>query len=117
MYDSFISFCHLILPTNTVSSSGYTTAAYRYSDTEFSLITTNGITTPVILTNASWSGHTFSFNVTSSVGQSLVIQYNTNADLFSSTWQTLLATDSATGVVHVSDSVNTTNPHVFYRAQ
>jgi len=113
-YDSFISFYHYILATNTVSA-GYTTAAYRYADTEFSLITTGG--TPIILTNASWSGHTFSFNVNSAVGQSLLIQYNTNLALASSPWQTFLTSNSATGVIHVSDSVNTTNSHVFYRAQ
>ncbi|MGD0411683.1 MAG: Ig-like domain-containing protein [Verrucomicrobiota bacterium] len=114
-YDSFISFYHLILPSNTVSA-GYTTAAYRYAATEFNLTTTSGTTTPVILTNASWSGHTFSFNVTSAAGQSLVIQYNTNAPPLANQWQTLLATTNATGVVQVSDSANTTNRHVFYRA-
>jgi hypothetical protein len=115
-YDSFISFYHLILPTNTVSA-GYTTAAYRYSGTEFSLITTGGASTPIILTNASWSGHTFGFNVTSAAGQSLIIQYNTNAPPLANQWQTLLATTNATGVVQVSDSANTTNRHVFYRAK
>lgn len=114
-YNSSISFYRLIAATN---KNSYTTAAFRDSVTQFSLITTAGsATTPLILTNASWSGHTFSFNVTSAVGQSLIIQYNTSVALNSSLWQTLLTTNSATGVVHVSDSVNTGNPRVLYRAQ
>ncbi|MGO8676208.1 MAG: Ig-like domain-containing protein [Limisphaerales bacterium] len=113
-YDSFISFYHLILNSNI--SAGYTTAAYRYSSTEFNLSTTVGASTPVTLTNMSWSGHTFSFNVASALGQSLIIQFTTNTPPFSQ-WQTLLTTNSTTGVVQVADSANTTNRHVFYRAQ
>ena len=113
-YESIISFYHLILSSNI--SAGYTTAAYRSSYTEFNLSTTSGTSTPVTLTNLSWSDHTFSFNVISGIGQSLVIQFTTNTPLFTQ-WQTFLTTNSATGVVQVTDSVNTTNRHVFYRAQ
>jgi len=113
-YDSFIGFYHLILHSNV--SAGYTTAAYRSTSTEFNLSTTSGTSTPVVLTNVSWSAHTFSFNVTSAAGQNLIIQYTTNAPLFSQ-WQTLLTTNSASGVVQVTDSANTGNRHVFYRAQ
>jgi len=114
-YDSFVSFYHVILKTNLATN--YTTLAYRCSTTEFNLITTSATTTPMILTNATKIGHTFSFNVTSAAGQSLVIQFNTNNTLNPSQWQTLLSTNSATGVVQVNDSVNATNPFVIYRAQ
>jgi len=113
-YDCFISFYHLILPTNTLPA--YTTAAYRYAATEFNISTASAATMPIVLTNAARSGHTISFNVTSAIGQSLIIQYTTNS-LVSTQWQTLLATTNTTGVVQVSDSVNTTNQHVYYRAQ
>ena len=108
-------FLHVILTTNL--SANYTTLAYRDGTTEFHLITTSGANTPIILTNAAKIGHTNSFKVTSAVGQSLVIQFNTNNTLNSSQWQTLLSTNSATGVVQVNDSVNATKPFVIYRAQ
>jgi methionine-rich copper-binding protein CopC len=112
-YDSSITFYRL----NSATNHGDHMLAFRDSVTVFTLITTGGATTPVILTDASWSGHTFSFNVTSAVGQSLIIQYNTSGALLSSQWQTLLTTNSATGVVQVSDSLNTGGSHVMYRAQ
>jgi hypothetical protein len=114
-YNSLVSFYHAILVTNLAAD--YTTLAYRCGSTEFNLITTGATTTPIILTNATKIGHTNSFKVTSAVGQSLLIQFNTNKALNSSQWQTLLSTNSATGVVQVNDSVNATNPFVLYRAQ
>jgi hypothetical protein len=74
-----------------------------------------GAVTPVVLTSAAWSGHTFSFNVTSAAGQHLLVEYNTSL-LLSSPWQTLLNTTNSSGVLPVSDAVNTTNQHLFYRA-
>jgi hypothetical protein len=111
-YGASISFYRMVSTTN---GSAYFTDAFRDSITYFSLITTSGTTTPLILTNASWSGHTFSFNVTSAAGQSLVVEYNTS--FVSNQWQTLLTTNSATGLVQVSDSSNTTNSLLFYRAR
>jgi hypothetical protein len=111
-YDASISFYRVIYNTN---NSGYSTAAFRDSVTHFSLITTSGTLTPLILTNASWSSRTFSFDVTSAAGQSLIIQYNMS--FASNQWQTLLTTNSATGRVRVSDSLNTSNSHLIYRAR
>jgi hypothetical protein len=112
-YDCFISFYHILLPNTTALD--YTTAAYRYSATEFNLTTVGGAVTPVVLTSAAWSGHTFSFNVISAAGQHLLVEYNTSL-LLSSPWQTLLNTTNSSGVLPVSDAVNTTNQHLFYRA-
>jgi hypothetical protein len=114
-YDSFISFYQFLLSSNL--NAGYLGVAYRYSSTEFNLTTAAAVTTPLVLTNASWSGHTINFKVTSAIGQSLIIQYNTSPPPFTNTWQNLLITTNTTGVVQVTDSVNTTNRFVFYRAQ
>jgi hypothetical protein len=114
-YDCFISFYHLDLQSN--SSPPCVTSAYRYAATEFNLTTTNTATIPIVLTNASRSGKTFSFNVTSAPGQSLIVQYTTNIPPLSNLWKTLTTTTNTTGVFTVHDSVNTTNQGVLYRAQ
>jgi hypothetical protein len=117
-YLSTIGFYPIIDATN---GSSYTTAAIRSCVTQFNLITstTGGATAPLVLTNASWSrpSHTFTFSGASATNQAMTIQYNTNLGLASSTWKTLLTTNSSAGVIQVSDTVNTTGPHVFYRAQ
>jgi hypothetical protein len=114
-YNAEIDFYHANYVTN--KAGNYATAAFRSTSTQFSLITSGGATAggPVTLTNASWRGGAFSFNVLSDVGQSLIIQFNSK--FASGPWQTLLTTNSATGVVQVTDSVNTGNPSVVYRAQ
>ncbi len=114
-YDCFIGFYHINLGNHT--SAGYTTAAYRFSSTEFNLSTTSGAMMPVVLTNASWNGHAFNFNVSSAIGQSVIVEYNTGGGPFSNLWQTLLAATNATGVLQVTDSAHTASPSVFYRAR
>jgi methionine-rich copper-binding protein CopC len=116
-YNAMIGFYHTIVTSNNPS---YITLALREAITQFSLLTTTtggGATGPLVLTNASWSGHTFTFDVTSAINQTVTIQYNTNIGLASSAWKTLLTTNSATGSIQVADSVNTGNSSVFYRAQ
>jgi hypothetical protein len=113
-YDSYVSFYHLLLSSNLDES--YLGLAYRYSVTEFNLSTAAASTTPLLLTKLSWSGHTLSFDVTSAIGQSLIVQYNTGNISSAGQWKTLLTTTNTTGVVQVSDSANTTNHYVFYRA-
>jgi hypothetical protein len=115
-YASSVGFYHLIIVSNLPT---YVTVALRETVDQFTLLTTSGsaATGPVVLTNASWSGHTLTFNVSSSSNQTVTIQYNTSLGLASSTWKTLLTTNSATGVFHVTDSVNTGKSSVFYRAQ
>ncbi len=116
-YDSTIGFYHYIIATN---DSSYTTLAIRESLTQFTLITGaggGGGTGPLILTNASWNGHELTFNVTSATNQTITVQYNTNLGLASSLWQTLVSTNTGSGVVQVTDSVNTGKSAVFYRAK
>jgi hypothetical protein len=100
----------------TNKAGDYFTGAYRGAITEFNLATIGGgTTTAPVLADASVSGNSFNFNVTSGVGQSLTIQYNTSATLGSNQWQTLLTTNSATGVVQVNVPINPSIPHIFYR--
>jgi hypothetical protein len=112
-YQALLGFFHADFTSNV---TGYTTAAYRDSITQFTLITTGGgsVTGPVTLTNASWSDHALSFNVISAPGQNLTVQYNTKLGV--NPWQTLIATNSATGTLQVTDSSNTGNQSVIYRA-
>jgi methionine-rich copper-binding protein CopC len=117
-YSAYVSFYHITVTTNRAAR--YTTAAYRASTTTFHLVTTSGGTTlptgPINLTNVSSSGNTISFYVTSDVGQSLTVQYNTSSTIDSNQWHTLLATTNTTGSVLVNDSAHTSGKQVFYRA-
>jgi hypothetical protein len=70
---------------------------------------------PLALTNATWSGGIFAFDVTSAAGQALTIEYNST--LRSNQWQTLLTTNSPAGLVHIVDSQSSTSPRLFYRAR
>jgi hypothetical protein len=115
-YASYVGFYHLIVVSNLPS---YVTVALRETVNQFTLLTTSGAsaTGPVTLTNASWNGHNFTFNVSAAANQTVTIQYNTSLGLASSTWKTLVTTNSATGEFQVTDSVNTGKSSVFYRAQ
>jgi methionine-rich copper-binding protein CopC len=67
------------------------------------------------LTNAIWSGGIFAFDIISQAGQTLTVEYSST--LRSNQWQTLLTTNSPTGLVHIADPHSSTNPYLFYRAQ
>ncbi len=67
------------------------------------------------LTNATWSGGTFAFDVTSPAGQTLTVEYSST--LRPDDWQTLLTTNSPTGRVHIVDTNSIANPYLFYRAR
>ncbi len=70
---------------------------------------------PLILTNANWTGGVFNFDVTSSVGQLLTVEFSST--LRSNSWQTLLTTNSPGGRVHLVDPAASTNRYRFYRAR
>lgn len=69
----------------------------------------------VVLTNAHWAGGVFSFDVSSSPGQFLTIEFS--GTLHSNSWQTLLTTNSPGSRVHVMDPASSANPRRFYRAR
>jgi methionine-rich copper-binding protein CopC len=67
------------------------------------------------LTNATWIGGTFTFDVTSQAGQTLTVEYSST--LRSNQWQILLTTNSPTSPVHIVDPHSITNRYLFYRAR
>jgi len=67
------------------------------------------------LTNATWAGGTFAFDVISQAGQTFTVEYSST--LRSNEWQTLLTTNSPAGRVHIADPHSSTNRYLFYRAR
>lgn len=107
-YDATIGFYR----ATSISNAGYSTTAYLATSTDFTVITSGGaVTGPLILTNSAWSGDAFSFDVTSSAGQTFTVEYS--ATMLTNQWQTLLTTNSATGRVRITHSA--TNQYLFYR--
>jgi hypothetical protein len=76
---------------------------------------TTGSGNQLTLTNAVWSGGAFAFDVTSSAGQTLTVEYSST--MRTNQWQTLLTTNSPAGLVHVVDPHSSTNRYLFYRAR
>lgn len=109
-YDASVTFYR----TTGSSNASYTTAAYLATSTEFTVITSGGgSTSPLVLTQPLWSGGVFSFDVTSSPGQTFTVEYSTT--LMTNQWQTLLTTNSPTGRLRINQPA--TNPYRFYRAR
>jgi hypothetical protein len=114
-YASLLGFYHYVSVTNKPS---YITAAYRGSLTIFKLTTTGSAIGPIILTNLASSSGTLSFNVTSAIGQSLIVQYSPDLNAPSNQWQTLIpATNNTTGILPVNDTISAGSPLRFYRAK
>ncbi len=67
------------------------------------------------LTNATLSSGVFSFDVVSLPGTTLTVEYNNT--LGSNQWQSLLSTNSPTGLVHITAPGSGTNPRLFYRVR
>ncbi|HMJ92431.1 MAG TPA: Ig-like domain-containing protein [Candidatus Acidoferrum sp.] len=108
-YNATVSFFQF----TSSSNASYTTIAYIATTTDFSLVTSSGIATlPLVFTNAAWSGGAFAFDVLSSPGQLLTVEYSST--LLTNGWQPLLTTNSATGLARISHAA--TNQHLFYRA-
>jgi hypothetical protein len=119
-YSGTLAFLHLSGATNTATAT--TTGAYLESATQFSLITTGGGTggtggtlTAPTLANPFWNGHFFSFTVNAGTNENVTVEFNSS--LSSNGWQTLFSTNTLTGVIQVTDTLNTTGPAVFYRAE
>lgn len=109
-YSASISFYRF----TATSNASYTTSASLSTTTDFPLVTSSGGGTgPLILTNATFSGGTFRFNVLSSPGQSFAVEYSST--MLTNQWLTLLTTNSATGVLQITHPV--TNQYFFYRAR
>ena len=112
-YDSTIGFYRPLSATN----ANFATTAYRATFTDFSLITTDGsAASPPVLTNASWSLGVFSFDVVSTPGQIVTVEYTTNV-LSAGPWPTLLTTNSPGTMFHIVSPQAGSNPSLFYRAR
>jgi hypothetical protein len=107
-YSSQVGFFRHVGATN----ASYATAAYRATYTEFSLITTGS--GQLVLTNASWTPSTFSFDVLCSPGQ-VTVEYRTN--LTAGLWQTLLTTNSPGNIFHAIAPQAATNRAMYFRAR
>ena len=115
-YNCTMGFLHASGTTN--EANAYTDGAYVETITQFSLTTTNGISvipTPPTLVNPILSGNTINFSVNATPNQNVTVQFNSSG-LASGGWQTLMTTNSGSGVFQVSDTINTANNSVFYRA-
>lgn len=111
-YVSRVGFFRHVGTTN----ASHTTAAYRATYTEFSLITTAGsVTGPLILTNAAYSAGNFSFEVLCTPGQTVTVEYRT--DLVPGPWQTLLTTNNPPSKFRAVAPASPANRSVFFRAR
>ncbi len=96
------------------SNLSYSTSAFVATSTDFDLITSSGtVTAPLVLTNAAWSNGTFTFDVLSSPGQNLTIEYSST--LLTNQWTPLVTFTSASGRARITNSA--ANVYLFYRAR
>ena len=68
---------------------------------------------PLVFTNLTRAVGITSFDVKSSTGQSFTVEYSVT--MLTNQWQTLVATNSATGLLRINHSA--TNKYLFYRAR
>ena len=112
-YNGIVCFYHFLLATN---DHACVSLLYRSTGTEFNLHTTGGSTSPLVLTNISWTkGGGFIFEVSCSIGQSLIAEYCTN--LASKQWQTLCSLIGTSQSMCLTDPDAGTNLQVFYRVR
>jgi len=109
-YSTTISFFRSTGGTN----ASYATNAYVATSTEFNLVTTSGPgTAPLVLTNASWSNGTFRFDVISTPGQTLTVEFSST--MLTNQWQELITINNTDGVARITHPVG--NQYLFYRAR
>jgi hypothetical protein len=110
-YTASIGFSHALLATNGTDA----TYVYRATDTQFSLTTTTGSTTPPVMTNFVWSAGTFGFDVLTSAGQTVTVVTSTNPATPLASWSVLQTFTNPGTSIHISDPRSITNPATFYR--
>lgn len=111
-YTGAITFYDLALGTNNL---GFLTLVYRSSTTEFSLQTVPATTGLLTMTNAATAGNSFTFEVISSPGQTLIIE--SSSTLRPGEWQAVFTTNSPAGRIRFSDPREITPGPLFYRAR
>jgi hypothetical protein len=110
-YTATVAFYHVA----GVSNATYTTLGYRATATQFSLNTIGGARP--VLTNAVWSGGSFSFDILTTTGQALTVVSSTNCALPLAQWPILLFTNSPGARVHVTDTRPATGRGMVYRVR
>ena len=110
-YTATVGFYHGVV----VSNATYETVAFRATATQFTL-TTAGAAPPVV-TNAVWSGGSFSFDILTTAGQTLTVVSSTNCALPLAQWPILLTTNSPGTRVHVTDTRSPTGRGMVYRVR
>jgi hypothetical protein len=109
--NAVLFFVNALAITNT--SPKYQTTGTRSTATFFTLTTIGGAaSSPIHLTNAVWSGVDFTFNLSSSPGKPITVQYSTT--LKSNNWANLMTITNVSGLVSITDTPPKTLR--FYRA-
>lgn len=111
-YDAYLGFYNATGTTN----ASYATVAFRATSTRFIVTTTGGAATgPLVLTNAVRSSGVFSFQILSSAGQTISVEYSST--LKSGSWTPLLTTNSPAGAVQITDPQSVGGGNRYYRAR
>ncbi|MGO8931987.1 MAG: Ig-like domain-containing protein [Limisphaerales bacterium] len=112
--NSFVGFYHAIVKSNAT----YVTTAFRATATWFTLNTVGTVAAaPPVVTNAAWSGGSFSFDVLTTTGQTLTIVSSTNCALPLAQWPVFLTTNSPGARVHITDTGSATGRGMVYRVR
>jgi hypothetical protein len=91
---------------------------YRAAITQFALTTKPAIVTQApVVTNPSWSGGVFGFDLLTTAGQMVTVVYTANLANALTNWPILLTTNSPGAQIHISNPASGTSPAVFYRAR
>jgi hypothetical protein len=111
-YQGSITFYHYQLLTNGTS---HISLAYRASATEFQLNTTSGSGSALVISNtvAAIATGKFTFDVTCSPGQIVIIERSTS--LQPNSWSPIYTTNAITSAVRITDDLAPGNR--FYRAR
>jgi hypothetical protein len=97
-----------------LTNGTYAADAYRATYIEFTLSTATNVQSPLVLTNARWTGGVFSFDVLCNSGQVVTVEFTNRVG--AGPWTKLLTTTNAGTQFHVVPPSNPP-PSQFYRAR
>lgn len=99
------------------NSTSHISLAYRASMTEFTLATSNGSTTSLVIGNATTKATAgkFSFDITCSPGQTVIVERALS--LLPGSWTPVWTNTASSSVVQFSEDLSPTGASFFYRAR
>jgi hypothetical protein len=100
-----------------ISNATYVTTAFRASAIWFNLNTISSTAARPVVTNAVRSGSSFSFDILTTAGQSLVVASTTNCALPLAQWQTFTTNSPGTRVHFIDSRSANTNRVMVYRVR